>query len=250
LVAADGPFVGGSALNASLIVTAGFVILPLLAAAGFVLGCDWASRTLGEEKMVRLRRDAVVAAAVLAWLLATALLATSGVLRRFDATPPPFGLLALAVIIVGIAIPFLPLGTLLIRGLPLWALVGFHVFRLPLELVMHQAHVEGVMPVQMSYSGLNYDLLTGIGAGVLGLWLLRGRVPRWVVGAWNAIGFVLLVNIVTIAILSTPRFRWFGDGRLNVFVTYFPFVWLPAVLVVAALMGHLLVWRRLAMNSR
>jgi hypothetical protein len=250
LVAADGPFVGGSALNASLIVTAGFVILPLLAAAGFVLGCDWASRTLGEEKMVRLRRDAIVAAAVLAWLLATALLAASGVLRRFEATPPPFGLLALAVIIAGIAVPLSPLGTLLIRGLPLWALVGFHVFRLPLELVMHQAHVEGVMPVQMSYSGLNYDILTGIGAGVLGLWLLRGRVPRWVVGAWNAIGFVLLVNIVTIAILSTPRFRWFGDGRLNVFVTYFPFVWLPAVLVVAALMGHLLVWRRLAMNSR
>jgi len=28
-------------------------------------------------------------------------------------------------------------------------------------------------------------------------------------------------------------------------VTYFPFVWLPAVLVLAALMGHILVWRSL-----
>jgi hypothetical protein len=60
------------------------------------------------------------------------------------------------------------------------------------------------------------------------------------------VGFALLVNIVTVAILSTPGFRWFGDDHLNVFVTYPPFVWLPAVLVTAALMGHILVWRRLS----
>jgi hypothetical protein len=30
-----------------------------------------------------------------------------------------------------------------------------------------------------------------------------------------------------------------------VFVLYPPFVWLPTVMVAAALMGHLLVWRKL-----
>jgi hypothetical protein len=106
--------------------------------------------------------------------------------------------------------------------------------------------VEGVMPVQMSYSGFNYDIVTGITAGVLGAWLSRRRAPRWIVIAWNLLGFALLVNVVTIAIVSTPVFRWFGDDRLNVFVTYPPFVWLPAILVPAALMGHILVWRRLS----
>jgi hypothetical protein len=32
---------------------------------------------------------------------------------------------------------------------------------------------------------------------------------------------------------------------LNTFVADPPFVWLPAVLVTAALMGHILVWRKL-----
>ena len=105
------------------------------------------------------------------------------------------------------------------------------------------------MPVQMSYSGQNYDIVTGISAGALGLWLSRRPVPRWVVISWNTLGFVLLVNIVTIAIVSTPVFGWFGKERLNVFVTYPPFVWLPAVLVTAALMGHILVWRRLSEES-
>ena len=232
-------------LDASGLVTAGFVVLPLLVAAGFVLACEWAAQRLGEPAGMRRRRTARAATAVLAWLAVTWLVAATGVLRRFDATPPPFAGLVLAILLVGIAVPCSLLGTLLVRGLPLWALVGFQVFRFPLELVMHRAYVEGVMPVQMSYSGFNYDIVTGITAGVLGAWLSRSRAPGWIVIVWNLLGFARLVNVVTIAIVSTPVFRWFGDDRLNVFVTYPPFVWLPAILVPAALMGHILVWRRM-----
>ena len=79
-------------------------------------------------------------------------------------------------------------------------------FRFPLELLMHRAYVEGLMPVQMSYSGQNYDIVSGITAGALALWLGRGRAPRGVVATWNVLGFLLLVNIVTVAVVSTPRF--------------------------------------------
>ena len=237
-----------SIAQASALVTAGFAVLPMLVATGFVLACDWASQRLGESAVTRRRRTTRVAAAVLAWLVLTALVAASGVLRRFDAVPPPFAGLVLAVIAAGFGVACSPLGTLLVRGLPLWFLVGSQVFRFPLELVMHQAAVEGVMPPQMSYSGRNYDIATGITAGLLGWWLLRGRPPRWIVVVWNAMGLALLVNVVTVAIVSTPLLRWFGDDRLNTFVTYPPYVWLPTVMVTAALAGHLLVWRKLAVD--
>lgn len=232
-------------MTASPLVAWGFVALPLLVAAAFVAACEWAGRTLGQDVAARRRRALRVSAAVLGWLILTALAAGSGILRRFDSTPPPFAALIVAVLVLGIGVPCSSLGTLLVRGLPLWALVGSQVFRFPLELLMHRAYVEGMMPVQMSYSGWNYDVVTGISAGLFGLWLARGSAPRVIVGAWNVLGLLLLANIVTIAILSTPLFRWFGDDRLNTFVAYPPFVWLPAVLVTAALMGHILVWRRL-----
>jgi len=221
------------------------VVLPLLVAAGFVLACDAADRRLGERPDVRWRRTLGIGAAVLAWLLLTALVAGSGILRRFDVFPPPFAGLVLAVVALGITVGSSPLGGRLVRGLPLWILVGSQVFRFPLELLMHQAYAEGVMPVQMSYSGRNFDIVTGITAGLLGWWLARGDLPRRVVMAWNILGFALLLNVVTVAIVSTPVFRWFGDDHLNTFVTSPPFVWLPAVLVLAALVGHLLVWRKL-----
>jgi hypothetical protein len=226
-------------------VTVGFVVLPLLVAAGFVLACDAADRQLGERADVRRRRTMTIGAAVLAWLLLTTLLAASGVLRRFDAFPPPFAGLVLVVLALSVGVACSPLGTRLVRGSPLWVLVGFQVFRFPLELLMHDAAVVGTMPVQMSYSGQNYDIVTGITAGLLGWWLARGHVRRWIVAAWNVLGFALLANVVTVAIVSTPIFQWFGPDRLNTFVTYPPFVWLPSVLVTAALIGHLLVWRKL-----
>src|SRR5436189_87673 len=135
-----------------------------------------------------------------------------------------------------VAFPLL-LCAALVVGLPVAVLVGSQVFRFPLELLMHRAYTEGVMPVQMSYSGRNLDILSGVSAGLLGLALARGPVPRWLVTAWNLGGLALLVNIVTVAVISTPLFRWFGDDKLNTWVTYPPFVWLPAVMVTAALIG-------------
>lgn len=129
------------------------------------------------------------------------------------------------------------------------ALVGAQAFRLPLELVMHRASTEGVMQPQMSYSGYNFDILTGASAAVLAVLVAMGRASRSRVRLWNAIGFVLLVNIVGIAILSFPLFAFFGPDKLNVWVTYPPFVWLAGVLVPAALLGHILIWRKLFAHS-
>jgi hypothetical protein len=62
---------------------------------------------------------------------------------------------------------------------------------------------------------------------------------------WNVLGLALLVNVVSVAIASMPLIRAFGDDRVVTFVTYPPFVWLPAVMVLAALAGHLVIFRAL-----
>ena len=53
--------------------------------------------------------------------------------------------------------------------------------------------------------------------------------------------------IVTIAVLSTPTpLRMYAHDPANTFVTRLPWVWLPGFLVPAALLGHLLTFRKLA----
>jgi hypothetical protein len=76
--------------------------------------------------------------------------------------------------------------------------------------------------------------------------LVVGRMPLRGVRFWNWMGFGLLLNVMIIANLSTPSpFRLFMNEPANVWVTQAPFVWLPAVMVLLALLGHVVLFRRL-----
>ena len=221
-----------------------FVIIPLCLSIAFVIGVWFAWRRSGSPTTARATTLAGIG--VTAWLGITWELAASGVLQRWNATPPPFALLVLTIVLVGLRVGLGPIGRRFAQALPLWLLIGVQGFRLPLEMAMHGLYERGIMPVQMSYSGRNYDILTGATALVLATMVYRGTIgARWV-RLWNVIGLILLINVVAVAILSTPRFAYFGDARLSTFVTYVPFVWLPAVLVLAALVGHLMIFRALA----
>lgn len=173
------------------------------------------------------------------------LLAASGVLRMWDRTPPPlmlmFGLTTLATL----CLAFSPVGTMLCRGLPLGVLVGSQAFRFPLELVMHGAATEGTMPVQMSYSGYNFDIVTGVTAILVAALIVMDRAPRALVVGWNLLGSLLLLVIVGVAVASLPPIAAFGPDHMNEWVAFPPFVWLPGVLVQAAVLGHTLIWRKL-----
>jgi hypothetical protein len=158
--------------------------------------------------------------------------------------------LPVVVLSLGIGLAFSAFGTRLVRGLPLWALVASQAFRLPLEVLMHQAALEGVMPVQMSYSGWNFDVVSGLTAVPVAWMLARRHAGRRLAASWNALSAMLLAVILTVAVLSTPVFAAFGPDRMNTFVAHPPFVWLPTVMVVFAMLGHILVARKLGSERR
>jgi hypothetical protein len=54
--------------------------------------------------------------------------------------------------------------------------------------------------------------------------------------------------VVGIAVASMPTTHAFGPDRLNTWVTFAPFVWLPGVLVPIALFLHLVLWRKLRLR--
>ncbi|HVG44372.1 MAG TPA: hypothetical protein VM890_06555, partial [Longimicrobium sp.] len=96
-------------------------------------------------------------------------------------------------------------------------------------------------------------IVTGATAILLAaaFWLAPQRVSPKVVLLWNVLGSLLLANVVTIAILSAPTpLRTFMNEPANTWITQAPFVWLPAVFVVAALAGHVVVFRRLRMEAQ
>ncbi len=209
----------------------------------------WAGVRLAEPVEVRRRATLWTGVGMLVWLVLTGALGLSGVLDQWDTMPPRvMPVLGLAIVLV-IVLARSRFGGRLVEGLPLWVLIGYQGFRIPVEVMLHRAYEQGVIGVQMTWSANNLDILKGVSAVVLGLWLgLRGEsqpAPRALIWAWNLLGLGLLINIVTVAILSMPTPMRVFAGPANTFVATFPYVWLPTVMVMAALLGHLLVARRL-----
>jgi hypothetical protein len=203
----------------------------------------------GLDAGARRRRAVRAGAGVAVWLVATSAAALSGVLGRFDLRPPPMVVWFASTIVITAALAWTAFGRRFADQLPFVALIGFQAFRLPLELVMHRAAVAGIMPSVMSFSGYNFDIVTGATALPLALYAWRRPVPRWLIAAWNLTGQVLLFVVVGVAFAASPVFRAFGDDQLNVWVTQFPYSWI-AVMVASALFGHIIVLRKLLAESR
>jgi hypothetical protein len=230
--------------TASAFVQGAMLVVVLGVIGLFVTGEAYAARRLGRSVT-----GAVVLAlgGSLVWMGLTGGLAASGLLARFDIRPPPLAFLFAGTVVLGVGLGVSRVGGRIAEGLPLHVLVLAQGFRLPLELVMHAAAAEGTMPRVMSYGGYNFDIVTGASALLVGALLKRGA-PRTLAIAWNALGVVLLGVIITVALLSSPLVRAFGDDQLNTWVAYVPFVWLPSILVACAIAGHIVVWRRLAIE--
>jgi len=227
-------------------VTLFFVAIVAGVSATF-LAATWKSGGAAREtRAVRMRWTAAAAAVLAVVIGGSLLLAARGTLRNFAPFPAPVMRLIAATTLVTVVLASGPFGGRMAKGLPLGGLVGFQGFRVLVELALFALHREGMIPVQMTFEGRNFDVLSGLTALGVGALVWRGHASRGLVLAWNVLGLGLLLNIVVVALLSMPtRLRIFDAGPPSVLVANAPFVLLPTLLVQAALFGHLLVFRRL-----
>ena len=171
------------------------------------------------------------------WLAVTGLVTAAG-LTKLDGGPPRVLALPIIAIAVGLVALRSKTGRALIAAASPAQVIALQAFRLPVELVLWRLFLGGVMPVQMTFEGRNFDVLVGLRAIPVAILAARRASPRLVL-AWHALGLVLLANIVVVAILSVPGpLRAFWNEPANTVVGSLPYVWLPAFLVPIALLGH------------
>lgn len=203
----------------------------------------------GLTRPARAGRTAAVAIGMALWLVAQAAAAQSGWLGQFQKRPPPLVLWFGSMIVGTLILGWSPFGRRFADRISFVGLIGFQAFRLPLELVMHRAAVAGIMPSVMSFTGYNFDIVTGITAIPVAWYVWKRGPSRRLIALWNFTGQFLLLVIVMVAFAASPVFRAFGDAQLNTWVVHFPYVWI-AVMVGAALFGHVITLRKLLSLAR
>lgn len=175
------------------------------------------------------------------WLLLTGFLATTSFYRNVEAMPPRVILFGVWPAIGLIIVFFAFFRRSFLEKLSLKHLTLLHTVRLPVEIVLLWLFHAGSVPQLMTFEGWNFDIVSGITAPIVYFFAFRnGGVNRTLLVVWNFLALVLLVNIISLAVLSFqgPMQRLAFD-QPNVAVTYLPFIWLPAIVVPIVLFAHL-----------
>ena len=218
-----------------------FMVVVIAVLVAFVIGVRVAYRGGGAEGR---RVTTRVALGTVVWIALVSILVGSGTLRArpLGGFPQFFG----AVLLVGVVVGLSPIGARL-ATLPLWALVGFQAFRLPLELVLHSWAAQGTIPETMTWSGQNWDIVSGIVALAAAPWADRYRAIAWVA---NGVGAILLLNVMRVAALSSPLpFGWHVTPPL-LLAWHLPYALIGPACVCGAIVGHVVLTRALLSGTQ
>jgi hypothetical protein len=187
-----------------------------------------------------------------AWLVLQGAVSLTGFYHNDYSLPPRFALLVGPPLVLIAALFFSERGRHFLDSLHLMGLTRLHVVRIPVELCLLLLFRHGQVPLEMTFEGHNFDILSGLSTPVI-VWLAfpkNGPVRRWLLVVWNVVCLGLLFNIVATAIAASPYFAGhFGFATPNVAVFYFPFVWLPCLIVPLVLLAHLAALRKLLRNA-
>ena len=188
-----------------------------------------------------------IATALTVWLLYVGSIAYFGVLRNFTMRPP--GTVFLFVPVVALLILFIlrirsDAGARLAQSFPLSLLLGAQVFRVIVELFLHELWHAGLIPRMLTFAGSNVDIYVGASAPIIAWLCSRGRWGTKLASFWNVLGLLALANVVIRAVLTTP-------GPLNLIraevpdqmIGMFPFVYILGFFVPLAVVLHVLALR-------
>lgn len=182
------------------------------------------------------------------WCIFLLAVSATGFFTHFDTFPPRLAIVLVVPLITIILAVRSNAAKELLQVVPARNIIRLQVFRVFVELLIWSAFALGQLPIQMTFEGLNFDVLSGLFAPVVAYWLVNNRTVLYL---YNYLSLGLLINIVTIAILSTPvPFRVFMNEPANLLVTKFPFVLLPGMMVPLAYGLHFLSLRQLSIMGK
>ncbi|MBB5327840.1 hypothetical protein [Tunturiibacter gelidoferens] len=199
------------------------------------------------------RRAAVrLLAGPLIWFLYAGLMAHFGILKNSEMRPPGIAFVVGPVLLFLIFFIVRPSASAqAVLAFPLWLILGTQCFRIGVELFLHQLWIEGLVPRMMTFAGANIDIYIGLSAPVIAWLSTRGRWGLRLASAWNILGLLALLNVVTRAILTAPGPLHLIHSEVpDRMISTFPFLLIPGFFVPLAVVLHLLAIRAIGSRLR
>lgn len=220
-----------------------------MTAAGFIAGTALIAVlvVLGVRRYLGTKAARNAGLGLTVWLIYVGTLSALGVVGN-PALKPPGAFYVVIPVITFVALFAVRSrrGAEIARAIPIQILMGAQVFRVGVELGLHQLWQQGLIPRLMTYEGGNVDIAIGLSAPLMGWLVGSGKVGRRGAIAWNLLGLLALINIIVRSALTAPGPLNFIQAEVpNLAIGTFPYTFIAGFLAPMALVLHVLSIRHL-----
>jgi hypothetical protein len=226
-----------------IITSAGFIVLTIISAFLLytILQKGISLSPWGEERKQKIKSRMLFL--LLVWFAFLSVFSITGVAGKFELFPFNMAPVLIIPLVIVLLLTFSKGTATVLHHIDIKELTRLQLFRFFVEVLLWMTFIQNLLPVQMTFEGRNWDILSGVTAPLIAHFFLKNKKALII---WNILCLGLLINIVTIAILSMPTpLRAFANEPANHIVTRFPFIFLPGFLVPLAYTLHFLSLRKL-----
>lgn len=197
---------------------------------------------MGTQPSVVRKQLLVLILAFIGWFVYLYFIGKSGLLWSFS-LPPRFPLCVfLPLLLTAVFILVRNRKSALYQVIPKSGVLYFQSFRVLVEWVILFTYFEGVFPVETTFEGYNFEIVTGLLAPVVAFGVYR---KRWFSEKWalyfNYAGLVTLAIIIFIVMSSLYYPQFWGDTepRIKAAFSEVPYLFLPGFLAPMAIFAHI-----------
>jgi len=193
------------------------------------------------------KRANFIAVVMLLWLIFQSTLSLNKWYMDRTSVPPHLAFPLITSIVVIVLLFILKRGKKLLDGLSLETLTWLHTVRIPVELCLLWLAMHKQVPFSMTFEGYNFDIAFGLTAPIMAiLYFRKKKISRSILLGWNVLALISVVAVVIRAIGAVPSpIQAWDFAQPNYAVLHFPFIWLPAFVVPAVVLAHLVAFRQL-----
>lgn len=189
---------------------------------------------------------------VLVLALVQAVLSQKGFYLVTDAIPPRLVFILIPTIVLILMAFYSKAGKKAIQGFNMEQYTYLHTVRVGVEIILYYLFIYSLIPESMTFSGRNFDILAGLTAPFVAYFgYKKGKLSDTFLLVWNWVCLILVSQVVITGILSAPTpFQQLSLNEPNTGILYFPFVWLPGIVVPLVMLGHMVAIKKLNQKKK
>src|ERR1044071_8012640 len=132
--------------------------------------------------LLRLFRSRKMAIALAGWMIFLFIWSLSGIASRFDLFPVNMAPVLIIPFVTIVAFTFSKKTLPVLASIPTKSIAQLQVFRVFVEVLLWALFVQNLLPVQMTFEGRNWDIVSGLTAPLAAMFLSKSK---WGLAIWN-----------------------------------------------------------------